>query len=137
MWTMANTNNLKKELKGLKLDDWDRKNIAAAIYLYELDNPPGKIRYEDITDETGKTVRWIEICNIGDYLANRRKDLINQRKLHSFSDHVIRDRPAEISVSLPPGLDALLRRGYPKLLTDEKQLQQFLKWFPVFNLTKG
>lgn len=125
----------KRDTKGLFLDSWDRKNIAAAIDLYTKVNPPGKVRYEDVTDEHGKTVRWIEYCNIDDYLANRRREMVALRNKYKSSKG-ISDEVAHISMSMPPALWAVLQRGYPALLTDRYQQEQFLKWFPQFSMTK-
>lgn len=126
----------KNDHKGLKLDQRDLDNIKNALDIYNKLHPRGKYRYYDEKDPgTGKTVRYIEYQNITDHLTYVRRTLKQERKLKNTSKKGF-DQPLRLTVSVPPSLEAWLNRGYPKLFTDQVQTEQFLRAFPMFDLSK-
>lgn len=116
----------KSQLRGLRLDQSDIKNIDNALKIYESLNPPGKVH---VYEEGNR--KQIEFCNIGDHLDYMRGRIKTKHRLMTKKSDPIR-----LSLSIPPGLAAWLNKAYPTLFTDKGQLNQFLKAFPKFNLDK-
>lgn len=100
----------RKTLKGLKLTDWDRKNIAYTINFFEKAFP-GVIK--QIADQARK-----EIVDIA-----RQKTVKNDLNFNR-------------RMAIPDGLWRAIKEQYPAIMVDDRQFEQFLKWFPVFDLKK-
>lgn len=100
----------RKSLKGLKLTEWDRKNIAYTIAFFERAFP-GVIKA--VTDQ-----------------ARRETEPITRRK--TIKDDLNFTR----RMAIPDGLWGALKEQYPALLVDKRQFEQFLKWFPQFDVKR-
>lgn len=103
----------KSELKGLVMSEWDRKNIAYLISFYEKAFP-GVIK--QVAEEA-------------------RRDVVDERKLKFAAkkkDSINMNR----RMAIPSGLMRELKRGYPAIISDKRQFEQFLRWFPIFDLHK-
>ena len=103
---------LRKDLKGLKLDDWDRKNMAYTIEFFRRAFP-GVIE---------------SVC------AQGRKETVplSQVELNKAMLNPLGVR----RIAIPSGLWKVLKEQYPALQVDQRQFNQFLKWFPEFDLLK-
>lgn len=99
----------RKDLKGLLMSEWDRKNLQFLINFYEKAYP-GLIAY---------------------HAAQARKEVepILKQKTAKQSELNLSKR-----MSMPKDLLIEIKRGYPNIISDKGQFEQFLKWFPVFDL---
>ena len=89
----------------------DRKNIARLIDFYEHAFP-GEIKRQ--TDTSRKEVL--------PYLHQRTM----ATDPHAF----------ERRMTIPSGLWRAIKEGYPAIESDRVQFEQFLKWFPIFDLRR-
>lgn len=133
----------KKEHAGLKLDQEDRKNLENALKIYERMNPPGKVRTAQFPNpKTGQEETWIEYCNIEDHMRYMRNQVIdNKRGAQKFHMGSVGRTESgtdtiRVKVSVPPSLEQWLNKAYPMLFADALQTDQFIKWFPIFDLTR-
>lgn len=96
---------LRKDLKGLKLDELDRKNIQYTIDFFEKAFP-GVIA-QHAKDGRAETLAAI-----------KKNDGLNFTR----------------RMAIPEGLWVDLKRQYPSIMVDTKQFEQFLAWFPIFDM---
>lgn len=99
----------RKDVSGLTMSEWDRQNITRLINFFEKAYP-----------------------GVIDYVVNdAKKDILPKTSWQSAkkSDFNLHRRAA-----MPEGLLAALKEGYPAIVTDRTQFEQFLKWFPRFDL---
>jgi hypothetical protein len=102
----------RKDIKGLKLTDLDRQNIAYTINFFERAFP-GVIR--DVT-------------------ARGRKETI---PLTDVELRKAMGTPLGIRrIAIPSGLWGVIKEQYPAIQVDRRQFEQFLKWFPIFDLLR-
>lgn len=92
------------------MDDWDRKNIRSMIEFYRKAFP-GVI--ESVAAQARKET-----------LAIARKK--TQKDSLNFTRRL----------AIPSGLLQALKEGYPALIVDKRQFEQFLLWFPEFDVLK-
>lgn len=103
----------KSELKGLALDEWDRRNIESLIRVYD------------------ETFPYPHVLSIKFQMDDARRSVKADTRLVTKNNLDLRK-----AASLPTPLHQQLIKGYPTILSDSKQFKQFLKWFPVFDLSK-
>ena len=101
---------LRKDLKGLKMDDWDRKNIAYTIEFFRRAFP-GAI--ESVVAQGRKET----VPLTKEDLAKAMKNPLGIRR-----------------IAIPSGLWAVIKEQYPSIQVDQQQFNQFLKWYPEFDL---
>lgn len=100
----------KQELKGRLMSEWDRKNLAFLISLYERAYP-GYIR---------------------NFIKQSRKEVVEDKR---FSKEYAKGNFAmSRRISIPLDLLTEIKRGYPAIISDKGQMEQFLAWFPQFDL---
>ena len=102
---------LRKDLKGQKMTEWDRKNIDYTIKLY-------KLAYPGMVEGCIKMAR------------EETKELLKQRTQKDTELNMVR------RFTMPQELLQRLKKMYPALIVDRGQFEQFLSWFPDFDLTK-
>lgn len=102
----------RKDLKGLKMDDWDRKNIAYTIEFFRKAFP-------GVIEEVVAQGRKETIPMTGPELKKAMMNPVGIRR-----------------IAIPSGLWQVLKEQYPALQVDPAQFNQFLKWFPEFDLLK-
>lgn len=101
----------RKDLKGLPLSQWDLKNIAYLISFFEK-------AYPGVISRVAREAR---------------QDIIKDRKLKAAEDSSHKLNYAR-RMAIPNGLLQELKRGYPAIIVDNRQFEQFLKAFPQFDL---
>jgi len=100
----------RKDLKGLKMSEWDRQNIAKLIRFYDLAFP------------------------------GVRKQVIKEGRDEVLSQHQVQKSRKVGGLDLtrraaiPEGLLQALKEGYPSIIVDRNQFEQFLRWFPEHDL---
>ena len=99
----------RKDIKGLKLTDWDRKNIAYCIEFYRKAFP-------GVIEEIANQAR-LETVAISKQKSWKSGPLNFTRRL-----------------AMPAGLLQRLKEAYPALIVDKGQFEQFLRWFPEFDV---
>lgn len=98
----------KGDLTGLRLDEADHRNLQNLMRLYEKAFP-GQIA-------------WIA--------KDSRRDIVVERKLRGAKA----TKGVQRRVSMPKDFYTELKDGYPAIFSDKNQMEQFLKWFPVFDM---
>lgn len=102
----------RKDLKGLLMSEWDRQNIGFLIAFYERAFPGV----------------------INAVIKEASKDLLTSRQIRYAA------KKQEIGwtrrLAIPSGLLQELKRAYPAIIVDKGQFEQFLRWFPQFDLWK-
>lgn len=99
----------KKDLKGLEMSEWDRKNIQSLINFFEKAYP-GYINH--FVKQARKEVEPIKAQ------ASWKKSDLNFSKRAAIPEELLME----------------LKRGYPAIISDTRQFNQFLRWFPIFDL---
>lgn len=98
----------RKDLKGLQMSDWDRKNIGHLIDFYEKAYPGV----------------------IAQVAHEARLDTVDETQFNKPTDKFKISR----RMAIPEGLLLELKRAYPSIIIDKRQLNQFLRWYPQFDL---
>jgi len=98
----------RKDLKGL-MSEWDHKNLQYLVAFYEKAYP-GVISYHAVQ-------------------ARKEVEPIMKQKTSKKNDLALSKR-----MSMPKDLLLEIKRGYPNIISDRGQFEQFLRWFPVFDL---
>lgn len=101
----------RKDLRGLAMSQWDRKNLSYLIAFFEKAYP-GYIDH---------------------FVKQARKEVepIMRQKYWKKSELNMTKRAA-----IPQELLLEIKRGYPEIISSKKQFEQFLRWFPIFDLHK-
>jgi hypothetical protein len=101
----------RADVKGLPLSDWDIKNIGYLINFYERAYP-------------GYITHFIEQAR------QEVEPIVKQQTVKKgFSDLNMTKRMA-----IPQDLLLQIKRGYPAIIVDPVQFNQFLKAYPIFDL---
>lgn len=121
-----NDTGSKSDLKGLTLDEWDKKNLENMLKLFK--SCPFTFTRANGTKFTWTGRQWINWC-----IKDARKSIDNTAEQKSWKKNEMDIRK---SLSLPPPLMTMLKEAYPALLSDSVQFNTFLKWFPELRLDK-
>lgn len=113
----------KSDLQGLRLDDWDKKNLENMIKLFK--SCPFTFTKTDKTKFTWTGKQWINWC-----IKDARKGIDNNQSTKKNEFNIKK------SLSLPPPLMTMLKEAYPAILSDPIQFNTFLKWFPELDLRR-
>lgn len=109
---VSNPQDIKrKDLKGLSLSEWDRKNLEYLIEFYRKAFP-------GVIEEVVATAR-AETQAVARQKSWKADELNFNRRM-----------------AIPNGLWQRIKEGYPSIMVDTKQFEQFLKWFKEFDLKR-
>lgn len=113
---------VKSDLKGLLMTDLDRQNIQNAVNLFKTCN-------FEIALDNGKTMTWTGRQWINFVKKDARKDIIKENRPQSEINFSRR-------MAMPPPLWTLIKESYPAIMSDMRQFEQLMRWFPEFDIAK-
>lgn len=116
----------KSELKGLKLTDLDRKNMEYMIKIFKT--TPFKFHMTDGSIKTWMGKAWINYVVKN---AHDETEALAKQKTTKAKDFEMARR-----FTMPPPLLAMIKQSYPAIISDTRQFETFLRWFPEFDLKR-